>query len=220
MTVSAPDERRLGELMESCSRGAGVDGGGISVLAKDGSRESIYASDPTAALVERMQFTLGEGPCVEATAHGSPVLVPDVADGAAVATLRWPVFLQEISLAEVRAIFAFPLRIGTMSFGAVDLYRRVPGPLSSPQLSAALATVDSVGLAVLDMPTRHDDQLAGAGSNIIVHQAAGMAMVQLDSSIEEAMLRLRALAFTEGVPLSQVAADVVNGRRRLAKEET
>ncbi len=53
---------------------------------------------------------------------------------------------------------------------------------------------------------------------MIVHQAAGMVMGQLDSSIEEAMVRLRATAFAEGLNINELAADVVNGRRRILKE--
>lgn len=43
-------------------------------------------------------------------------------------------------------------------------------------------------------------------------------MGQLDSSIEEAMVRLRATAFAEGRTINELAANVVNGRRRISKE--
>jgi hypothetical protein len=45
-----------------------------------------------------------------------------------------------------------------------------------------------------------------------------MVMGQLDSSIEEAMVRLRAIAFAEDLNLNELAVDVVNGRRRILKE--
>jgi hypothetical protein len=53
---------------------------------------------------------------------------------------------------------------------------------------------------------------------MIVHQAAGMVMGQLGSSIEEAMVRLRAAAFAEDRTVNELALDVVNHRRRLSKE--
>jgi AmiR/NasT family two-component response regulator len=52
-----------------------------------------------------------------------------------------------------------------------------------------------------------------------VHQAAGMLMVQLDCPIEEALMRLRATAFAEGMTINKLAADVVHGRRRFTKEK-
>jgi AmiR/NasT family two-component response regulator len=52
-----------------------------------------------------------------------------------------------------------------------------------------------------------------------VHRAAGMVMVQIDATIEEALLRLRATAYLEGKKINQVANDVVAGRRRFAEEK-
>jgi hypothetical protein len=45
-----------------------------------------------------------------------------------------------------------------------------------------------------------------------------MLMGQLDSSIEEAMVRLRAAAFAENTTVNELAVDVVNGRRHFSKE--
>jgi hypothetical protein len=129
------------------------------------------------------------------------------------------VFRTEATRIGARAIFAFPIRIGAVSLGAVDLYRQTAGPLSPPQLSNALSSVEEVGLAVLEAPDYYGDADAPTIINMTVHQAAGMVMGQLDSSVEEAMVRLRAAAFAEGVSLTELATDVVNGRRRFHKED-
>lgn len=117
-----------------------------------------------------------------------------------------------------RAVFAFPTRIGAIALGAVDLYRRSPGSLEEAELSTALASVDGVGLAVLEAPDQYGDPEAPAMTDMVVHQAAGMVMGELGTSIEEAMVRLRATAFAEGRTVNDLAADVVHGRRRLSKE--
>ena len=54
---------------------------------------------------------------------------------------------------------------------------------------------------------------------MVVHQAAGMAMVQLGTSLPEALVRLRATAFAEGISINDLATDLVSRRRRLAREE-
>jgi hypothetical protein len=46
-----------------------------------------------------------------------------------------------------------------------------------------------------------------------VYQAQGMVMVDLGVSLAEALARLRARAFAENIPLNDLAADVVAGRR-------
>jgi hypothetical protein len=208
----------LDGLLRSACRVTGLDGAGVSIVASEGTREPLYASDEVATVIERLQLTLGEGPCVDSAATGAPVLVADLDDPLSVATNRWPVFRNEATRAGVRAVFAFPIRIGAIWLGAVDFYRRSPGPLSQRALGAALSSVEEVGLAVLEAPSDYGDPETAVTINMVVHQAAGMVMGQLGSSIEEAMVRLRATAFAEGMSINELAADVVNGRRRIVKE--
>lgn len=204
--------------LRSCCAESGVDGAGVSIVTSNGPREPLYATDDVAMRLERLQLTLGEGPCVDSSSSGSPILVPDLTDASDVVVSRWPFFSEEAARSGARAIFAFPVRIGAIGLGAVDLYRRSPGALSVPELGAALAAVDGVGLAVLEAPHWYGDLAAPSMIDMVVHQAAGMVMGQLGSSIEVAMVRLRATAFAEGRTVNELAADVVNGRRYLSKE--
>src|SRR4051794_3612818 len=126
----------------TCIAAVAVGGGGMSLGSATGMRQPLYGSDETAQLMERLQFTVGEGPCVDASASGSPVLVPDIDEPRSGVRQRWPVFLTEAAKADIRAVFAFPVRIGAISLGAIDLYRRSPGPLLREQLANALTTVD------------------------------------------------------------------------------
>jgi hypothetical protein len=208
----------LDGLLRSCCRATGLDGAGVSIVDWEGTREPLYASDEVATVIERLQLTLGEGPCVDSSVMGTPVLVADLTDPGDVVASRWPVFRNEATRVGARAIFAFPIRIGAIWLGAVDFYRQSPGPMSRLELSGALSSVEEVGLAVLETPNHYGDPEAPITTNMMVHQAAGMVMSQLGSSIEEAMVRLRATAFAEGLTINQLAADVVNDRRRISKE--
>lgn len=205
-------------LLRSCCRAAGLDGAGVSIADGGGAWEPLYATDEIATEIERLQLTLGEGPCIDSSATGSPILVPDLSDARNVDVSRWPVFRSEAARTGARAVFAFPIRIDAIWLGAVDFYRQSPGPLSQPELSTALSSVDEVGLAVLAAPHRYGDLDAPININMAVHQAAGMVMGQLDSSVEEAMIRLRATAFAEGLTINELAADVLKGRRSFSKE--
>lgn len=62
----------------------------MSLLTATEARETLSVTDATAATVEDLQFTLGEGACIEAAVNGRPVLVPDLHDRGM--TTRWPVF--------------------------------------------------------------------------------------------------------------------------------
>jgi hypothetical protein len=172
--------------------------------------------------VQDAQFTLGQGPGLEAVAAGVPVLVPDLVGAAS----RWPGFVPAAGDLGVRAVFAFPLRIGAISVGVLTAHRAVPGPLAGGRLADALALADAVTVLLLHRAPpdpghiepepgapRPDRALPGT-FRPEVHQATGMISVQLDVPLAEALVRLRARAFGEDRPIAEVAADVVARRLR------
>jgi len=59
-------------LARACVQVLPVDGASISVLTED-FRYPLGASDDTANAAERLQFTQGEGPCLDALRTNSPV---------------------------------------------------------------------------------------------------------------------------------------------------
>ena len=202
----------------------GVDGAGVALVTQRGHRATVHASDTVAERIEEAQFALGEGPCVDAAASGSPVLVDDLDEVSPAVRQRWPAFLDAIAQVGARAVFAFPLRIGAINFGAVDMYRRTPGPLSKGQLKAALLTADTLALLMLDLTTadqldRKDGGPPSGRLHAEVHQASGMVKVQLGTTIENGLAQLRAVAFAQERPIDEVASDVVTGRLRFPLED-
>lgn len=199
-------------------REAGVDGAGVSMLTADGTPDPVFATDELSGLVEDLQFTLGVGPCYDASRHRSPVLVADLLDPAEGVQAGWPAFVDEAVDAGVRAVFAFPLGMGSIRIGTLDLYRSTPGPMSPDELARTLVLADAVGMTLLDDGVAPPDQVDETRHRAVVHQAAGMAMIQLDVTIEEALLVLRSTAYAEGTPINELATSVVDGRRRFTKE--
>ena len=197
---------------------AGVDGAGVSMLTLDGTPDPVFATDGLSALVEDLQFTLGVGPCFDASRHRSPVLVADLLDPLEGVQAGWPAFVDEAVLAGIRAVFAFPLGMGSIRLGTLDLYRSTPGALSSAELARTLDLADSIGTALLDAGVAPPGQGDDVRHRAVVHQAAGMVMIQLDVTIDEALVVLRSTAYAEGTPINELATEVVGGRRRITKE--
>jgi hypothetical protein len=118
----------------------------------------------------------------------------------------------------VHAIFAFPLQVGAIRIGVLDLYRDTPGPLTTVELADAVAFADTATVVLLylqDHPGPDGEPTALTGpidSRAEVHQATGMITVQLGVSLTEALLRLRAHAYDSGQSVTDVAADVVARR--------
>lgn len=218
--AGAEQPQRIAEL---CVEMLDVTGAGISLVSDTGTRGVICATDEVAMRIEEMQVTLGEGPCIDAVNGGGPVLVPDLNSRHDLSPDRWPGFLAAVASAGVKAVFAFPLRIGVISLGAMDLYRDAAGPLREDELGAALLAAEAAGLALLSLQTTDDGGLSADESwrsfQPQVHQATGMVMVQAGVTIEQAFLLLRARAFASSRSLSAVAADVVGRRLRFDSED-
>lgn len=195
-------------------------GVGVSVMTGDGVHGMATASDPATARIEELQFTFGEGPCIDAFAASRPVLMSDLD---AAARRRWPVYTPAVTDAGVRAVFAFPLQVGAARLGVLDVFRDRVGPLSRVELGRAFLFAERAVTSLLDGQERSapgSDGLDEAFTHgVELFQAQGMVMVQLGVPIAEALVRLRAYAYAEGRPLSEVVADIVARRLRLERDE-
>ena len=107
---------------------------------------SWCTADKVSRLMEETQYTLGEGPCVDAYNLERPVIEPDLA---APETPRWPLFSPVALQAGARAVFAFPLRTGAVRLGALGLHRDTAGPLTNDGHADALVLADAATRAVL-----------------------------------------------------------------------
>ena len=201
-----------------CPGLVGVNGAGVMLMSGDIPRGSLCTSNEVSHLIEELQYTLGEGPCVDAYQQDRVVAEPDLADPV---TRRWFAFTPPALEAGVRAVFGFPLRVGTVRLGALNLYRDRPGPLSDDQHADALVVADVAARWVLETqagapPDAVAEELeTGADFHFWVHNAAGMVSVQQGTSVTEALIRLRAYAFSSDRLLTDVADDVVARRLRL-----
>ena len=208
------------EMKRLCEVGAevaGVSGAGIMLLSEDVPQGSLGVTNQVSAFIAETQFALGEGPSVDAYHQDRPILEPDLENPGA---HRWLAFTGRALEAGVCAAFAFPLHLGAVRLGALDLYRDRPGPLTDEQHADALAMADLATRTVLVMQANApNDQLAAeldddADFQYVVHQASGMVAAQLDVSVGQALVRLRAYAFGNDRPLTQVAEDVVARKLR------
>ena len=210
--LGGPGDLDTKRLCERCTEVTEMSGAGIMLMSGDVARGSLCSTDEVSGLIEELQFSLGEGPCVDAYQGDRPVTEGDLAANGAT---RWPAFTGPVLEAGARAVFGFPLRQGHVRLGALNLYRDRAGALDDEQHADALVLADIVTDAVLllqaDAPP---GQLAielelGADLQLAVHQASGMVAAQLDTTVGQALVRLRAYAFGNDRPLHDVVEDVI-----------
>jgi hypothetical protein len=210
------------ELCLCCVRALPVQRAAISVGVASDAWETLGASDATAERLEAQQILTGEGPSVDAVARGGPILVDDLATELD----RWSGLTSSLGADARGAVFAFPLQIGAISVGVLDLGRDEPVPLNAPDMTAVLAVADIVTMVLLSRaslteadgsPT--DEWWTPSPSSSEIHQATGMVVAQLSAPARVAYLRLRAHAFANDLPLLTVARDVIERRLRFTVDE-
>lgn len=151
----------LRRLCRVAVRELAASGAGVSLITDAGTHGLAAVSDPTSEVVEELQFTLGEGPCLDAHATRRTVLVPDLTRDA---LTRWPAYAPAAYEHGVRAVFAFPLQIGAACLGVLDVYRDEVGSLSGDALNQALAFAEVALTILLDEQERAGPQRIGAGA--------------------------------------------------------
>jgi hypothetical protein len=185
---------------------------GVSGGLFNGGLQTVCATEGGQA-GETLQFELGEGPSYTAQRTGLPVQGPDLE-----CDTTWPAFAKAATALGFRAVFAFPLRSGPVSLGALTLYRRVAGALTSEQHADALAVAQfALGLLAslqAGHPTGELDQVFtdGMARTEKASQASGIVSVQLGIPVEAALAVLRAHAFAEACSLTEAATQVIEHR--------
>jgi hypothetical protein len=192
-----------------------VTGASISTMGGILAAETLSASDRHIARVDELQLDLGEGPCWDALALGAPVLEPDLAGAP---RRHWPAFSPALRDQPIAALVAFPMRIGPLRIGAIDLYDVRARELADEDVARATAFAAATGKQVLRRALRlsetEDDEPLPPHSRRIIHQATGFVIAQLGVPAEEAELLIRASAFAGGRPMREIAEELVSRRRR------
>ncbi|MBT2516615.1 GAF and ANTAR domain-containing protein [Streptomyces sp. ISL-90] len=189
-----------------------VTGAAVSTLGDFLGSETITASDAVAARIDELQFDLGEGPCWDALAGAVPMLEPDLRSTMA----RWPAFSEAVSAQSVGSLFAFPLIIGPLRIGALDLYAVQPMELGSRDAKRTEVFASIVSRHVLRRALREagatDSGDDGRNSRRIIHQATGFVIAQLAISAEDAHLLIQGQAFSQGSSMREIAEDLIERR--------
>jgi hypothetical protein len=207
------DELLPERLARACAGVLPVDGAGISLFFATDRRLPLGASDEVSAEAERLQFTVGEGPCLSAHAEGRLLLADAAAIGA-----RWPTFYAElVAHTPVRGIVSLPLQDQLAGFGALDLYLVPPHRVAGLTLPDALAVAAEVTRAFQASHGRLPDGTyepawlgaPAAERRALVWQAMGFLNAALRVCSTDALAMLRAHAYSRDEDLDQLARQVL-----------
>jgi len=183
----------------------------ISLLGDPFGVETLCASDGEAARIAELQLDLGEGPAWDALAKRGPVLAFDIRNDSSPA---WPMFSAALRGSSSRGVFSFPLYVGALGIGAIDLYTDRTDMLTSEQIDDAAVLADIAAHEILrrSLALHPSDADNMQHSRREMHQATGMVIAQLSVSAEDALMVIRGYAFSSGRTVRDVASDITARR--------
>ncbi|MFG3253270.1 ANTAR domain-containing protein [Streptomyces sp. NPDC048172] len=193
-----------------CAHALGLDGLGVSLRWGD---ELVWFSDEISLRLADAQFALGQGPGLWPDFETASFITVEM-DGPGTS---WPQFAAEARELGVRVVCAWAVRTGAAWIGTLTGYRNTPGPLSDRQITDGLLVADVMCGRLLAWHPGADGSQDGPRTagvvdlhRVEVHQATGVLSHRLDIPIDEALARLRARAFAESRPITEVAREVLH----------
>ncbi|MER6188610.1 GAF and ANTAR domain-containing protein [Streptomyces cyaneofuscatus] len=200
-----------------CVAALGMDHLVVSLVVEGRITEQLWSSGSVGASFEDLQFTLGQGPGPDVLRTSQAAVEHDVTD---VGAARWPALVEAMAHLPIGAMFCLPLALGGITVGVLTALRASPGPMSGQEMDDAMGlasalTLQFLGGAGMRFESWLDAQPDGELHRAVVHQATGMLSVQLALPLREALLRLRAYAYSHDRSIIEAAEDVVSRRLRL-----
>jgi hypothetical protein len=214
-------------LAQACVAVLPVSGAGLSLL-NDDFRVPLGASGPAADVAERLQFTQGEGPCLDAARTGRTVVAR-----AEQIRRRWPAFGEQFAArTPFRAAISIPLPLTSDLRGALDLYLGEGDSVDAVSVAATSIVSEEIVQALLVAqaitgsvnPRTEEVEPAWLHGPSAQHRtgvwiAMGMLMTQLQVPAADALARLRGYAYSHDMDIDQVAAALTRGTLSLDNVE-
>jgi hypothetical protein len=207
-------------LARACVQVLPVAGAGLSLLNHD-FRVPVGASDEVASTAERLQFTQGEGPCLDAARTSRTVIA-----GEADIKRLWPLFAAGFfAQTPYRGALCIPLRLSPEMVGALDLFVTHPDDLAKISLTDAVTVSDQIIDALMiaqaitgsvgtftEEPEPIWLQSGAVRDRTNVWVAMGMLMTRLGTTAPDALAVLRGYSYSHDAVLDDVARDLIQGR--------
>lgn len=171
---------------------------------------TVAGSSSTAVMLDQIEQSLGEGPCIDALRTKSVVLLADVATDP-----RWPDYQLQLAAHGCRSTLGVPMEIGDDSAAALNFFAPATGVFSAEVVAEAAGLADIAGRALrlaVRIGTargRAEDLQAAMEHRTTIDLACGVVMAQNRCSQEEAMRILTRVSSNRNQKLRVVAGEIV-----------
>jgi GAF domain-containing protein len=201
----------LQTLVEACADLLEASAAGLLLADENGELAVVASTSEKSRLVELMQLSSGEGPCVKAYTAGQDVAIEDIATIAAV----WPQFYREALEQGFAAVHAVPLRLRGTVLGTLNLFLTSRGQLSDQDRMVARGLADVATIGILHERAVRENEIAkeqlqlALDSRVVIEQAKGVIAQTSGVDMDSAFNTLRQYARSHNLNLRDVADQVV-----------
>lgn len=178
----------------------------VTVLQPHQRPQTVAATDPLPITVDELQYSIGEGPSLDAATGDDLVLVNDLA-----ADRRWPRFAAQcVEHAQVQAMLSVRLALAGPARAAINFYATTPGVFADVDVSVATVLAP---LAASALQARLSLDRAGQLESALttsrqIGAAVGITMSQRGLTYEQAFEQLRQASQHLNVKLRDLALEV------------
>lgn len=192
--------RRAVEMIPGCIHA------GITLRKRRGRADTVAATDPLVERLDSVQYSVGEGPCLDAAFEHENVIVQDVRTD-----LRWPRWAEAAASDGILSTMAVRLHTASETLGALNLYAEQPhnfeGEAADIALIFAAHATEAMSKARLVTGLR-----TALESRHVIGMAQGMLASKYDLSYERAFELLHRISNDTNVRLRELAEIVVEAR--------
>jgi GAF domain-containing protein len=190
-----------------------VSAAGLMLVAPEGDLRVVAYSSEAVRAVELFELQSEEGPSLDAFRTGTPVVNQDLET----VNGRWPHFAPRAIECDFRSVHALPMRLRSVTIGALSLFRADEGALEEGDVIAAQALADVATVAIIHHRAATEAQLVNEqlnhalNSRIVIEQAKGVVAERTGFDMEQAFALLRNHARNHNLRLVDTARAVVDG---------
>jgi GAF domain-containing protein len=186
----------------------GADHAGITVVTRDGTAQTLSATDRYPSVLDEIQRRHPQGPCLAAAWEHHLVRIDDVN-----AEQRWPGYCRAVAKqTSIRSIASFPLFAEGRTTGALNFHAEHPHAFDDDAVELGLVLASNTAL-VWHMVRRDEQFHSALASRDVIGQAKGMLMERFTIEAGRAFELLKRLSQESNIPVAVIARRLIAGER-------
>jgi GAF domain-containing protein len=192
----------------------GCDVAGVSIVHADGTIDTPARTATLVAEVDRLQYAVRQGPCLDAIRVAETVSSPDLTR-----EQRWPLWAPRVAGLGIASMLCVRLYTSRDTLGALNLLSRTRDAFDQDDVTTASHLAAHLAVALAE--SQHAEELhSGALNRTVIGQAEGILMERFSLTPSGAFEVLSRVAQEHGAALHRVAAELVRTRLTPGGEST